>query len=85
MDYTATLDFLYSLNQPNRKRIPLLENMKFVLATLGNPHESYNIIHVAGTNGKGSVTLKCAKALEDSGFRVGLYISPHIVTFRERI
>ena len=38
--------------------------MLAVLAAVGNPHETYNIIHVAGTNGKGSVTLKCAKTLE---------------------
>lgn len=52
---------------------------------LGFPHRSFPSIHVTGTNGKGSVSLKIASALEASGFRVGLYLSPHIETFRERI
>jgi dihydrofolate synthase/folylpolyglutamate synthase len=50
-----------------------------------NPQDSFKSIHVAGTNGKGSVTSKIAKSLEDAGFKVGLYTSPHISTFRERI
>ena len=52
---------------------------------LGRPHKSYRTIHVGGTNGKGSVSLKIAKALEVEGFTVGLYTSPHIFDIRERI
>ena len=51
----------------------------------GNPQNSFRSIHVAGTNGKGSVTHKIAKALELSGIKVGLYTSPHLSSFRERI
>ncbi|MBI3236222.1 MAG: hypothetical protein HYZ48_00700 [Chlamydiales bacterium] len=52
---------------------------------LGNPHKAYPCIHVAGSNGKGSVSLKIAKALELHGLRVGLYTSPHLIHFSERI
>jgi len=51
----------------------------------GNFHLKIPFIHVAGTNGKGSVALKVAKILQHSGFKTGLYTSPHLFTFRERI
>lgn len=54
-------------------------------AQLGRPHTFFKTIHVGGTNGKGSVTWKIAKAMEAEGYRVGLYISPHIYDVRERI
>lgn len=56
-----------------------------LLAALGNPQHHYPTIHVGGTNGKGSVTCKIASALQHSGLRAGLYISPHLSTFRERV
>jgi dihydrofolate synthase/folylpolyglutamate synthase len=62
-----------------------LERMINVSALLGNPHTQYPSIHIAGTNGKGSVSLKIAKALEASGLKVGLYTSPHLHSFRERM
>ena len=49
------------------------------------PHKAYKTIHVAGTNGKGSVSHLLAAILRQSGFQVGLYTSPHLVDFRERI
>ena len=52
---------------------------------LGNPHRAYPCIHVAGTNGKGSVANMLAATLQASGYRVGLFTSPHLVDFRERI
>ena len=52
---------------------------------VGNPHENLKTVHIAGTNGKGSVATKMAKALQREGYTVGLYTSPHIHTFRERI
>ena len=51
----------------------------------GDPHRNFKIVHVAGTNGKGSVTLKTAVALEKAGFKTGSYMSPHVSCFRERI
>jgi dihydrofolate synthase/folylpolyglutamate synthase len=62
-----------------------LATIRRMLANLGNPHRSYPCIHVAGTNGKGSVASNLAAILKRSGYRVGLYTSPHLVRFNERI
>lgn len=64
---------------------PGLENMLRFEEVLGNPHNSLRTIHVAGTNGKGSVANMLASALAACGLKVGLYTSPHIVDFRERM
>ncbi len=64
---------------------PGLENMLRFEEVLGNPHDSLRTIHVAGTNGKGSVANMLASALAACGLKVGLYTSPHIVDFRERM
>ena len=56
-----------------------------MLQSLGNPHEVVPSIHIGGTNGKGSVCTLIATALREAGWRVGLYTSPHLVSFRERI
>ena len=71
---------------------PRTTTIKFGLATtrallrwLGNPHETIPAVHIGGTNGKGSVSTLVAAALAESGWRVGLYTSPHLVSFRERI
>ena len=68
----------------NRSTSGLL-SMQPLDAWMGFPHRSFSSIHVAGTNGKGSVSLKIAAALTEAGFRTGLYTSPHLATFRERI
>lgn len=79
-----TLQRLYDLTlQKNRKRD--IDKVLLLRDLLGCPDLAYPVIHVAGTNGKGSVSLKIAKALELSGLKVGLYTSPHISSFRERI
>ena len=64
---------------------PRLIEMRRLAACFGNPQEKMKLIHVAGTNGKGSVSLKVARGLEQLGFKTGLYTSPHINTFRERV
>ena len=64
---------------------PGIANMEFVDQLMGHPHHSYDIIHVAGTNGKGSVSNMLASALSALGQKVGLYTSPHILDFRERM
>lgn len=64
---------------------PGLENMLRFEEVLGNPHNSLKTIHVAGTNGKGSAANMLASALAACGLKVGLYTSPHIVDFRERM
>ena len=62
-----------------------LDRMERILAALGDPHRDYPVLHVAGTNGKGSVARIWAEALTAAGHSTGLYTSPHLVSFRERI
>ena len=62
-----------------------LENTEALLGALGNPYKRFSSIHVAGTNGKGSVSNFLASILHNAGYKVGLYTSPHLVDFRERI
>jgi len=79
--------FLEKLFALQRKQ-PVIENLDHlipVLQALGNPHLDFASIHVAGTNGKGSVTSKIAAGLQASGKIVGLYTSPHLLRFSERI
>lgn len=64
---------------------PGIANMEFADQLMGHPHRNYKIVHVAGTNGKGSVSNMIASALAASGYKVGLYTSPHILDFRERM
>ncbi len=64
---------------------PGIDNMIFFDKLVGQPHKKYKIIHVAGTNGKGSVSNILASVLAASGYKVGLYTSPHILDFRERM
>lgn len=88
--YQNTLDYLYA-------RLPMfskygksaiknsLDNIIALCAALGNPHEKFKSIHIAGTNGKGSTSHMLAGILQDAGYKTGLYTSPHILDFRERI
>ncbi len=62
-----------------------LETIKRILSALGNPQDNFTSIHVAGTNGKGSVASALSSILHESGYKVGLYTSPHLVRFNERI
>lgn len=62
-----------------------LENMLSLNKILGNPLKDIPIVHVTGTNGKGSCSLKIARALSANGIRTGLFVSPHISSFKERI
>ena len=64
---------------------PGIANMEFIDSLMGHPHAKYDIIHVAGTNGKGSVSNMLASSLAACGLKVGLYTSPHILDFRERM
>ena len=62
-----------------------LDNTRLLCEAIGNPHERLRCIHVAGTNGKGSVSHILASCIQAAGFRTGLYVSPHYKDFRERI
>ncbi len=90
MDYQAALDYLLA-KLPMFQRVGQqavkkdLTNTRAFLEYLNNPEQSFNAIHVAGTNGKGSVShMLCAIAMK-AGFKTGLYTSPHLLDFRERI
>ncbi len=78
-------DILHRLFAKTTKGIKLgLERMQKAVSALGNPHNAYRSVHVAGTNGKGSVCAYIESALRRGGMRTGLFTSPHIVRFEER-
>lgn len=81
--YWESLDYLYSLQKFGM--IFGLEKVEGILKAIGDPHEALSTIHVGGTNGKGSTAAMMASILEKEGYRVGLYTSPHLVRFTERI
>jgi dihydrofolate synthase/folylpolyglutamate synthase len=82
--YSELIAKLYSVNIAKGMKLGL-ENVLKLNQLLGNPASAFRSVHVAGTNGKGSVVTKVAKGLENKYSQVGLYTSPHISTFRERI
>ena len=81
--YENTVNYLYSLQKHGIKLG--LANINELMALLGNPHKPYYSVHVAGTNGKGSTSSALASILMEGGFKVGLFTSPHLVSFTERI
>ena len=82
-EYIETINYLYSLQ---RFGIKLgLQNIERLIKLLQNPERKFASIHVAGTNGKGSTSSFIASILKASGYKVGLYTSPHLVDFTERI
>jgi len=81
--YQEAIDWLYELRLLGSKLG--LENPRQLAALAGNPHQSLKIIHVAGTNGKGSVCAMLESIYRAAGYKTGLYTSPHLVSFRERI
>lgn len=90
MTYSEALDFLFNRlqsfhNAGAKAYKPGLEKAYRLSAAFGNPHEAFRSIHVGGTNGKGSTAHSIASVLQSSGLKVGLYTSPHLVDFSERI
>ena len=81
--YSATLDFLYGLQTHGIKLG--LDTVRTLLERAGRPQDRYRSLHVGGPNGKGSTVAMAASVLEAAGYCVGLYTSPHLVDFRERI
>ncbi len=90
MNYKETLDYLYS-QLPMFSRVGKvaykkdLHNTIALCTSIGNPQQKYKTIHIAGTNGKGSTSHMLAAILQEAGYKTGLYTSPHIKNFRERI
>ena len=90
MNYNETLDYLFN-SLPSFQQVgafaykPGLERISDFCRKIGNPQRNYFIIHIAGTNGKGSVSNMLASVLQQAGYQVGLFTSPHLTDFRERI
>ena len=90
MTYQQTLDYLFS-RLPMFQRVGAsaykadLNNTIELCNLLDNPQNTFKSIHIAGTNGKGSTAHMLASILQKAGYKVGLYTSPHLVDFRERI
>ena len=90
MTYEETIDFLFNKtlvfqHVGTSAYKPGLETTAAINAVFGNPDRSFKSIHIAGTNGKGSTAHLLAAILQNSGYKVGLYTSPHLLDFRERI
>src|SRR3954452_9064690 len=90
--FSKAMRFLATLADYERLRIVRynsqnfdLERMRLLLKKLGNPHEQFRSVHVAGTKGKGSTCAMIASMLQACGYKVGVYTSPHLVDIRERI
>ena len=81
--YDVAVAYLYGLQKIGIKLG--LDNPRRLLSLLGNPQDSFKSVHVAGTNGKGSTSAMIASVLRTAGYRVGLFTSPHLVSFTERI
>ncbi len=92
MTYREAIEYLHSLTDYEKRRIERyspetldLSRVERLLAMLGNPHRAYPSVHIAGTKGKGSTAAMVESVLRAAGYRTGLYTSPHLHTFRERI
>ncbi|MFL5504811.1 MAG: bifunctional folylpolyglutamate synthase/dihydrofolate synthase, partial [Gemmatimonadaceae bacterium] len=82
-EYSEAIEALFARTTGGIK--PGLERTEALLTKLGSPHRKLSAVHVAGTNGKGSVVNSCEALLRARGFKVGKYTSPHLIDFRERI
>jgi len=92
MTYREAIEYLHSLTDYEKRRIERytpetldLTRVEQLLDGLGDPHRAYPSVHIAGTKGKGSTAAMVESALRAAGYRTGLYTSPHLHTFRERI
>ena len=88
MNFEEALTYLdehASYDKTGRITDPSINNIQQLLAVLGDPHRDYRVIHVTGTNGKGSTSQIITKILMAHGLKVGTYCSPHLESIRERI
>jgi dihydrofolate synthase/folylpolyglutamate synthase len=83
MTYAETLSYIYALGRFGMK--PGLDRIARLLGALGNPQDAFAAVHVVGTNGKGSTASILASILSAGGYRTGLFTSPHLISFTERI
>ena len=85
MNYPDSVRFLYALGNEVKTAKLGLERIGVLLEALGNPQQAFRIVHVAGTNGKGSTCATIESGLRAAGWRTGLFTSPHLVEPTERI
>ena len=85
MNYPDSVQFLYALGNEIKSAKLGLERIRAVLEALGNPERACRVVHVAGTNGKGSTCAMIEAGLRDAGIRTGLFTSPHLIEPTERI
>lgn len=83
MNYQESEAFIHSFHRFTKE--PGLNGIRTLLSLLGEPQKKLRFIHIAGTNGKGSTTVMCASVLREAGYRTGMFVSPYVLTFRERI
>ena len=83
MNYEQAMEYIHAVQWAGHK--PGLSRTRTLLAALGDPHKRLRFVHVAGTNGKGSTAAMLASCLQAAGYRVGLFTSPFINRFNERI
>ncbi|MBI5639011.1 MAG: bifunctional folylpolyglutamate synthase/dihydrofolate synthase, partial [Nitrospirae bacterium] len=83
MSYKGTIEYLYGLQKHGMKFG--LDNIKRLMAAAGDPQKAFRSVHVAGTNGKGSASAMIESVLRTSGVKTGLFTSPHLINFTERI
>jgi dihydrofolate synthase/folylpolyglutamate synthase len=83
MNYTETVEYIHSINRFAKKLG--LENIRNLMRELGNPQDGLRFVHIAGTNGKGSTAAMVASVMRAAGYRTGLYTSPYLQRFTERI
>lgn len=83
MNYRESVSYVHSLLRFGIK--PGMERIHALLEAVGNPQDALRVLHVAGTNGKGSVCTMMASALKTAGYKTGLFVSPYVVNFRERM
>ena len=83
MSYASTLEYIHSVKWRGSK--PGLSRTRALLASIGNPEKKLRFVHIAGTNGKGSTAACIASILQAAGYRTGLYTSPFILRFNERM
>ncbi len=83
MNYEEALQFIHAVSW--KGSVPGLERITELMARLGNPEKRLKFIHIVGTNGKGSTAAMLASVLKQAGYRTGLFISPYVIDFRERM
>lgn len=84
MNYQEVIDYIYNMRRFGDIKLGL-DRIEFLLEKIENPERKFKVVHVGGTNGKGSTTAMISSILQAAGFKVGMYTSPHLSSYRERI